>query len=56
MRFGNVGTVRFSVVSDSEIDVTAPAHAVGAVHVQVVTRVGTTPASRLDLYSFTRSG
>ena len=43
----------FTVVSDTQITATAPAHAAGAVHVTVTTFQGTSATSPADLFTYT---
>lgn len=50
--FSAIAATNLVVVSDSEITVTAPAHAAGAVNVRVTTAGGLSPAVRGDLYRF----
>ncbi|GAA4704386.1 IPT/TIG domain-containing protein [Nocardioides conyzicola] len=50
--FGNARGTRVVVRSAGSLTVTAPAHAVGVVHVRVVTRHGTSKAVRADRFRY----
>ena len=54
VRFGGTAA-SFTPVSDTRITATAPAHAVGTVHVTVTTADGTTATSSADWFTYTPS-
>jgi hypothetical protein len=50
--FGSTAAANFTVVSATEIDATAPAHAAGTVHVTVTSAYGTSSTSSADQFTF----
>ncbi len=50
--FGRGAAASFSVVSDTQITATAPAHSTGQVDVTVTTIGGTSPAAAADVFTF----
>jgi N-acetylmuramoyl-L-alanine amidase len=52
VRFGTVDGTSVRVVSTTVMYVTTPAHAVGRVHVRVITAAGTSPARYADRYFY----
>jgi peptidoglycan/xylan/chitin deacetylase (PgdA/CDA1 family) len=55
VRFGSAAGASVHVVSATQLMVTAPAHAIGRVHVRVVTTFGASPARAADLFTYVPS-
>ncbi|MGO9457374.1 MAG: IPT/TIG domain-containing protein [Acidimicrobiales bacterium] len=52
VKFGTTTATSFTVKSTTQIIATSPAHAAGQVRISVTTAVGTTPATKYDLYTY----